>query len=114
MRVLREACEKIDEFLMKDDEHVVAVHCKAGKGRTGLIVCAYMLYKSFKHPAPGGMGGGLSAAEVMDQYAVERTHNSKGLTIPSQRRYVEYFEAELRGSVPDSSGERRLQRVVVE
>jgi phosphatidylinositol-3,4,5-trisphosphate 3-phosphatase/dual-specificity protein phosphatase PTEN len=30
-----------DDFLR---EPVVAVHCKAGKGRTGLIICCFLLY----------------------------------------------------------------------
>ncbi len=31
-------------YLNEDPENMVAIHCKAGKGRTGLMVCVFMLY----------------------------------------------------------------------
>lgn len=34
----------MDEFLAADDSNVVAVHCKAGKGRTGTVIASYFLY----------------------------------------------------------------------
>ena len=36
-------CEKAYRYLKKADS-VIAVHCKAGKGRTGVMVAAYLLY----------------------------------------------------------------------
>ena len=32
------------DLCLKDGKKV-AVHCHAGRGRTGLIICAYMIYK---------------------------------------------------------------------
>ncbi|KAH7725458.1 daf-18 protein [Aphelenchoides avenae] len=74
-------CREVHEYLDADPRNVVAVHCKAGKGRTGVMICAYLCYINF-YPSP---------RQNMDYYSIVRTHNNKGVTIPSQRRYVYYF-----------------------
>lgn len=33
-----EFCKAVDAWLFADKDNIVAVHCKAGKGRTGLMV----------------------------------------------------------------------------
>ena len=37
-------CQDMHAFLEADENNVVAVHCKAGKGRTGTVIAAYFLY----------------------------------------------------------------------
>ena len=37
--------EDVDQYLQADPKRVVAVHCKAGLGRTGTMACAYMMKK---------------------------------------------------------------------
>eukprot|EP01048_Picozoa_sp_COSAG05_P020214 COSAG05_NODE_3377_length_2100_cov_10.836744_1_plen_178_part_00 len=44
LRYTARAGKDMQEFLKEDDRNVVAVHCKAGKGRTGTVIAAYMLY----------------------------------------------------------------------
>ncbi|GAA5814673.1 hypothetical protein MFLAVUS_008172 [Mucor flavus] len=79
-------CRDASEWLQKDEKNVVAIHCKAGKGRTGTVIAALLLH----------LGMADDAVTAMEIYGKERTDNSKGVTIPSQRRYVEYYHYMLR------------------
>ena len=45
--MLFDICDKMMEFLNSNEKKVVAVHCNHGKGRTGTVICCFMLYCSF-------------------------------------------------------------------
>ena len=60
-------------YLAQDKENTIAVHCKAGKGRTGLAICAYFL-----------MIEAVDSAEAaVKLFNSRRTTNGKGLGIAS-------------------------------
>jgi len=76
-------CESVHAWLSSDARNVAVVHCMAGKGRTGLMVCAYLVYT------------GTPVDEALQLYADRRSHVNQGVTIASQRRYVGYWSKTL-------------------
>lgn len=44
LALIHSFCKHVHSFLREHPQGVVAVHCKAGKGRTGLMICSYLLY----------------------------------------------------------------------
>jgi phosphatidylinositol-3,4,5-trisphosphate 3-phosphatase/dual-specificity protein phosphatase PTEN len=100
-------CEDIQNWLAADAGNVSVIHCKAGKGRTGLLVCVYILFNGEKE----------TSEEALSYYASLRTTNQKGVTIPSQIRWVYYFEKLMQfrrvgKSIPDN-GPLRLNEILV-
>lgn len=62
------------------------------------MICCYMLYS----------GRQKTAEDALECYAEKRTKDLKGVTIPSQRRYVQYFAKLIQSGVPY---ERRILQV---
>ncbi|XP_022952950.1 phosphatidylinositol 3,4,5-trisphosphate 3-phosphatase and protein-tyrosine-phosphatase PTEN2A-like [Cucurbita moschata] len=75
-------CRSAYSWLKDDIENVVVVHCKAGMARTGLMISSLLLFLKF-FP---------TADESIEYYNQRRCFDGKGLVLPSQIRYVKYFE----------------------
>jgi phosphatidylinositol-3,4,5-trisphosphate 3-phosphatase/dual-specificity protein phosphatase PTEN len=82
-------CKDVHEWLTQDKSHIAGIHCKAGKGRTGTMICCYLMYCKFVK----------NATDALNFYGNMRTQNGKGVTIPSQIRYIYYFEHYLNGNL---------------
>jgi phosphatidylinositol-3,4,5-trisphosphate 3-phosphatase/dual-specificity protein phosphatase PTEN len=83
-------CKDVEEWLKQDEANVAAIHCKAGKGRTGLMVCAWLLFSKQEK----------TVDEALYFYGMMRTQDNKGVTIPSQVRYIQYFHESLTNGTP--------------
>ena len=88
IKLILEFCIDICLYLLKNPNSVAAVHCKAGKGRTGVMICSYLV---FSHLCE-------SSEKAFRYYARIRTKDNTGVTIPSQKRYIKYFETFLQAN----------------
>jgi len=81
LALMKDFCADVYEWISSSGDHIAAIHCKAGKGRAGMMICCWLIYKKM-FP---------SADAAMEFYAKQRTLDMEGVTIPSQRRYVHYY-----------------------
>ena len=85
IKLILEFCIDLCLYLIKNPKGVAAVHCKAGKGRTGVMICSYLVFSGLCQ----------TSEKAFRYYARVRTKNNTGVTIASQKRYIKYFEAFL-------------------
>jgi len=96
----------MEAYLAQDAKNVAVIHCKAGKGRTGLVVAAHLLHS----------GKYATSKESLHHFGFVRTHNAKGVTIPSHERWVNMYEQFLimkaaGQSLPSPPRRMRLKRI---
>ena len=98
-------CKSISSWLDSDQRHVAVVHCVGGKGRTGVVVAAYLHYSNICH----------TPESALDKFAMQRFFNEKhGVNQPSQRRYVYYFADLLAGQIIAHNRPVVITRIVIQ
>ena len=85
IKLILDFCIDLCIYLTANPRGVAAIHCKAGKGRTGVMIVCYLIFSELCQ----------TTDEALAHYASQRTLNNKGVTIPSQIRYIKYFETYL-------------------
>lgn len=79
-----------EQWMSSDVRHILIVHCKGGKGRTGSFCCAWLLYTKEAE----------DARDALNFFAIRRTDmlqaqmrfpHVQGVETPSQKRYVGYI-----------------------
>ncbi|KAK8899344.1 hypothetical protein M9Y10_001658 [Tritrichomonas musculus] len=76
------ASEAISKVFDDDPQCTIFVHCKAGRGRSGTVVCAYQIYSK----------NVLHVDEAISKVNEKRSPQNMSITIPSQIRFLHYFE----------------------
>jgi protein-tyrosine phosphatase len=80
--------KSIHEFIIFIDKEVkinnkyIIIHCHRGKGRTGLILSCYFLYKNVCN----------GSEEAIDLFNKKRCIDNSCVKNPTQRKYVKYYE----------------------
>lgn len=100
--LLFKICTSVESWLDADDKNVAAIHCLTGKGRTATLMACILTW----------LGEFDSPMQAL-QYVAQRKNTAVDyLTIPSQRRYIQYFSNLLDGVKPNSEP-LLLRRVLI-
>jgi len=92
LEILITIVEIMSAWLDQDPANVVAIHCKAGRGRTGTVVAALLRHRGICQ----------SVEEGITYFASKRSTKGGGLggvSVPSQKRYVGYFDKVLKKEI---------------
>ncbi|XP_077185354.1 tensin-2 isoform X2 [Paroedura picta] len=98
-------CKAIETWLNSDPQHVVVLHCKGNKGKTGVIVAAYMYYSKISASADQAL-----STLTMRKFCEDKVASSLQ---PSQKRYIHYFSGLLSGTIKMNSNTLFLHHVLL-
>uniref|UniRef100_A0A5F8G423 Tensin 1 n=1 Tax=Monodelphis domestica TaxID=13616 RepID=A0A5F8G423_MONDO len=98
-------CKAMDTWLNANPHNVVVLHNKGNRGRTGVVIAAYMHYSNIS----------ASADQALDRFAMKRFYEDKVAPVgqPSQKRYVHYFSGLLSGSIKMNNKPLFLHHVIM-
>jgi protein-tyrosine phosphatase len=90
--------KEMDAWMKSAPQNVLVVHCKAGRSRTGVAVCAYLLYT----------GLCADAESAIKLFNSKRSLNENGVVLPSQMRAIASFERVVKEGQHLLSSPKRL------
>ncbi|XP_068455135.1 tensin-2-like isoform X2 [Clinocottus analis] len=98
-------CKAMETWLTSDPHNVVVLHCKGNKGKTGVIVAAYMHYSKIS----------AGAEQALTTLAMRKFCEDKvsAWLQPSQSRYIFYFGGLLSSSIKMNSSPLFLHQVLI-
>lgn len=83
-------CTSMQAWLDTDPGNIAVLHCQGSKARSVLAAACYLAWT-------GGQGG--TAAQALSQVCHQLGLNECTLMLPSQKRYLQYSETIVRGSL---------------
>uniref|UniRef100_A0A3Q0SB81 Phosphatase tensin-type domain-containing protein n=1 Tax=Amphilophus citrinellus TaxID=61819 RepID=A0A3Q0SB81_AMPCI len=98
-------CKAMETWLTCDPTNVVVLHCKGNKGKTGVIVAAYMHYSKISAGADQAL-----TTLAMRKFCEDKVSSSLQ---PSQKRYIYYFGGLLSGTIKMNSNPLFLHQILI-
>ncbi|XP_033483061.2 tensin-2-like isoform X1 [Epinephelus lanceolatus] len=98
-------CKAMETWLTSDPQNVVVLHCKGNKGKTGVIVAAYMHYSKISAGADQAL-----TTLAMRKFCEDKVSSSLQ---PSQNRYIYYFGGLLSGTIKMNSSPLFLHQILI-
>lgn len=98
-------CKAMETWLSADAQNVVVLHCKGNKGKTGVIVAAYMHYSKISAGADQAL-----TTLAMRKFCEDKVSSSMQ---PCQNRYVYYFGGLLSGTIKMNSSPLFIHQILI-
>ncbi|XP_028262154.1 tensin-2-like isoform X2 [Parambassis ranga] len=98
-------CKAMETWLTSDPNNVVVLHCKGHKGKTGVIVAAYMHYSKISAGADQAL-----TTLAMRKFCEDKVSSSLQT---SQNRYIYYFGGLLSGTIKMNSSPLFLHQILI-
>lgn len=96
-------CKSMEGWLNSDPRNVVVLHCKGNRGKTGVIISAYMHFSKISAGADHAL-----TTIAMRKFCEDKISSSLQ---PSQNRYIYYFSGLLSGAIKINSSSLLLHQV---